>query len=152
MDTREAQGAGQHLLLYDGECGFCHAAVRFVLAHDQPGRFHFAALQSAAASARLAPFGGRPADLATFHVLEDYRGPAPRLRGRADAALFVARTLGWPWRAASVLRPLPRAWLDPLYDLVARHRHVILGGAEACIIPRPEERTRFLDAEEGARR
>lgn len=152
MGAARTQGPGRHLLLYDGECGFCHAAVRFVLARDRSGRFDFAALQSVAAASVLAPHGGRPADLTTFYVLEDYRGPAPRLWSRSDAALLVARELGWPWRAASALRMAPRPLRDPVYDLVARHRHRIRGAADACIVPRPEQRARFLDAGEGASR
>ena len=150
MDTARAQGRGRHLLLYDGECGFCHAAVRFVLAHDRRGAFDFAALQGAAAAAVLAPFGGRPRDLTTFYLLEDYRGAAPRLSSRSDAALAVAGALGGPWRAAAILRLVPRVIRDRLYDLVARHRHRILGPADACFVPRPEQRARFLDADEGA--
>ena len=122
----------RHLLLYDGECGLCQASVRFVTAHDRRARFHFAALQSDTAAARLAPLGGRPSGLDTLYVIEDAWGPGPRLRERSDAALFVAKELGWPWRAASVFRVLPRSWRDALYDLVARHRRSLFGGASAC--------------------
>src|SRR4029077_20098595 len=90
MGDRRTQARGPHLLLYDGECGLCHWIVRFVLARDRHGRFHFAALQSDAAARELAPLGGRPADLTTFYVIEDYRGPNPRLRSRGRAALVVA--------------------------------------------------------------
>jgi len=148
MDRWTPQAKPQHLLLYDGECGFCHASVQFVLAHDRRRRFEFAALQSAAAARALLPFGGRPADLTTFHVIQDHRGARPRLHGRAGAALFVARTLGPPWSLASVFRVLPRPWLDAAYGAVARHRRHILGAAESCILPGPEDRGRFLDAGE----
>jgi predicted DCC family thiol-disulfide oxidoreductase YuxK len=148
VNTQSTQGPRRHLLLYDGECGFCHAAVQFVLARDSHGAFDFAALQSTAAAAMLTPFGGRPRELTTFYVLEDYQGTVPRLHSRSDAALSVASGLGWPWRAVTLFRLLPRALRDPLYDLVARHRHVLLGPAEACIVPRPEHRARFLDVGE----
>ncbi len=148
MDARKPHGPGRHLLLYDGECGFCHAAVKFVLARDRRGAFDFAALQSAAAASVLAPFGGVPRDLTTLFLFEDYQGSSPRLRSRSDAALAIASGLGWPWRAAAIFRLLPRALRDPVYDLVARHRHRILGPADACIVPRPEQRAHFLDADE----
>jgi predicted DCC family thiol-disulfide oxidoreductase YuxK len=149
MDRQSRQAEPHHLLLYDGECGFCHAAVRFVLARDRRRTFQFAALQSAAADAALAPFGGRPADLSTFYVIESFRGGRASLHARSDAALFVAVALGWPWRMAGVFRVLPRAWRDALYNVVARHRHRILGPAEACLLPGPDDRDRFLDAGEG---
>ena len=132
-------------MLYDGECGFCSAAVQFVLARDRQAVFRFAALQSEVAAQVLAPFGGRPADLTTFYVLEDYQGGRPALHARAVAALVTAKALGWPWSMAAAFRVLPRRWLDAAYDVVARHRHRILGPADSCVLPRPEDRARFLD-------
>lgn len=147
MAPWNAQARSHHLLLYDGECGFCSGVVQFVLARDRRRLFHFAALQSAAARQALAPFGGVPADLTTFHVIEDYLGGRPALHSRASAALVVAKALNPPWSLAAVLRVLPRPWLDAAYAVVARHRHRILGRAEACIVPRPEDRDRFLDTQ-----
>jgi predicted DCC family thiol-disulfide oxidoreductase YuxK len=152
MDPGHLQAEPHHLLLYDGECGFCHAAVRFVLAHDRRRAFQFAALQSAAAAAALAPFGGRPADLTTFYVIEDFRGERPALHARSGAALFAAAALGWPWSMARVFRALPGPWRDAAYAVVARHRHRILGPAEACLLPGPGDRERFIDAGEGTPR
>ena len=137
--------AGRHLLLYDGECGFCHAVVRFVLEWDRRAVFEFAALQGVVADRALARFGARPADLTTFYVIERHRTDRPVLRSRSAAALLVARALGWPWSVTCVLEILPRAWRDAAYDRIARHRHLMLGRAEACFVPRPEHRARFLD-------
>jgi predicted DCC family thiol-disulfide oxidoreductase YuxK len=137
------QAPASFLLLYDGSCGFCHGLVRFVLARDPRAMFRFAALQGEAAARALAPFGGVPADLSTFYLVT----PGPVLLVRARASLVVADALGWPWRAAAVLRVLPLAWLDAAYDVVARHRHALFGRRDACYVPRPEERARFLDEE-----
>lgn len=145
MSVGKGQAGQHHLLLYDGECGFCNGAVRFVLARDRRGVFHFAALQSAAAVAELQRFGGRPADLATFYVIEGYRSRQPVLHSRAGAMLVVVGALGWPWVAISVLRMLPRRWLDVVYDAVARNRHRILGRSDACVIPQSQDRERFLE-------
>src|ERR1700689_3400113 len=42
-------------LFYDGHCGLCHRAVRFVLRHDRGGRaFRFAPLQGSTFRARVA--------------------------------------------------------------------------------------------------
>jgi len=100
-----------------------------------------------AARRALAAFGGVPADLTTFYVIEAYLGGRPALHSRSSAALAVAKALGPPWSLAAVLRLLPRPWLDAVYTLVARHRHRILGRAEACFVPRPEDRDRFLDTQ-----
>lgn len=146
MRDRNDPVGGPHVLLYDGECGFCHRVVRFVLARDRKGTFRFAALQSAVAARELTRFGGRPQDLTTFYVIEDYGTAGATVHGRARAVWVVADALGWPWRAASLLRVLPAAWTDAAYRLVARHRHGILGLAERCFVPPAEQRSRFLDA------
>jgi predicted DCC family thiol-disulfide oxidoreductase YuxK len=146
MSVRKEQANGSHLLLYDGECGFCHWMVRFVLTRDRRAAFHFAALRSEMAARALAPFGGRPADLTTSYVIENYRSNDPVLRIKGSAMLRVANVLGWPWSAAGVLHFLPSSWLDAAYDLLARHRHEILGRTEACIVPPPQDRERFLDS------
>ena len=143
MSREKTQAGDSYLLLYDGECGFCHEAVRFVLARDRRARFRFAALQGRAAAGALAPFGGVPRDLSTFYVLAP--GDPPRLLAKSHAALAVARALGGPWGAARVLGALPARWLDAAYDLVARHRHALLGRRDACFVPDPAQRERFLD-------
>jgi predicted DCC family thiol-disulfide oxidoreductase YuxK len=142
-------GEEPHLLLYDGTCGLCHGLVQFVLARDRRGAIHYAALEGAVAARVLAPFGGRPAELDTFYLLAGYRGAAPRLVTKAQAALALARALGGPWRAlAGATAVLPAAWLDGAYDFVARHRYRWFGRRAACVRPRPEQAARFLDVGE----
>jgi predicted DCC family thiol-disulfide oxidoreductase YuxK len=145
MHDGQAREDSLHLLLYDGECGFCHRTVRFVLAHDRRRVFRFAALQSAVTAAELARLGGGPVDSSTVHVIERFRSDRPVLQRRAGAALAVARALGWPWNLLTVFGILPRPWLDAAYAVVARHRHG-LGSPDACFLPRPQDRDRFLDA------
>ena len=64
---------------------------------------------------------------------------------RSSAALFVAGELGWPWKAAVLLRVLPAAVLDRVYDVVARNRYRVFGRYEQCLMPRPEFRSRFVE-------
>jgi predicted DCC family thiol-disulfide oxidoreductase YuxK len=139
---------GRHLLLYDGVCGLCNVLVQAVLARDRRVLFHFASLQSAAARATLNRFGSNPDELTTFYVVTNYRGaePSPLTKGRA--ALFVITALGWPWKAAGLLKVLPARVLDGVYDLIARHRYRIFGRYETCLVPRPEYRSRFIDSQQ----
>jgi len=150
MLSADAQGSrnevGRHLVLYDGSCGLCHGLVRNVLQHDRLGMFHFASLQSLAATDQLARFGGRPGDLNTAVVITNYGGEASEQLTKARAAIFVLTLLGWPWRGATLLRVLPIALLDRTYDLIARNRYRILGRRDRCLVPRPEYQRRFLDS------
>jgi predicted DCC family thiol-disulfide oxidoreductase YuxK len=77
--------------------------------------------------------------------VRDYRSPAARGLVKGRAALFVASALGWPWRSALVLGVLPSVVLDCGYDLVARHRYRVFGRFDRCLLPRPEQRKRFVD-------
>ena len=149
MSGSEPQGAagahGRHLVLYDGVCGLCNRLLQFVLERDHQRVFNFASLQSSAGRAAVENSGGNPDELTSFYVVENYGLPAARFVVKSRAALFVARALGWPWKAAGVFGVLPTAWLDRGYDLVARNRYRIFGRYDVCMAPRPEYRDRFLD-------
>lgn len=140
-----AGGEGAHLVLYDGVCGLCNRLLQFLLARDRRAVFAFAPLQSATGRSTVERYGGNPDELTSFFVLADYRTDRARLFGRGRAALFVAGELGWPWKMAIVLRVMPTAILDRLYDVVARNRYRLFGRFEQCQMPRPEFRRRFID-------
>jgi predicted DCC family thiol-disulfide oxidoreductase YuxK len=132
------------ILLYDGLCGFCDQAVQFVLARDPGGSMKFAPLQGEFAAGIIKQ---RP-DLQSVDslILVDTRdGAPPEVHVRSAAVLGVARYLGWPWKGALALQVLPRVVRDWGYDLFARNRHRWFGRYDACPLPSPEQRARFLD-------
>lgn len=140
----QSSAEGSHLLLYDGLCGLCSHLVQFVLARDHQGLFHFASLQSPTGIAAAGDSGGE--DSATFYVIANYRTAQAARFSKAGAALFVAHSLGWPWKSAGLFGVLPRAVLDRIYDLVARNRYRVFGRREHCLIPLPQHRNRFIDS------
>ena len=71
--------------------------------------------------------------------------PEERLLRKSDAALWILRALGGPWRAAAALRVLPAGVRDIGYDLVARTRYRLFGRYTTCPLPDPRHRARFLD-------
>ena len=134
-----------HLILYDGVCGLCDRLVRFVLERDRRCVFNFASLQSDTGRNLVERFGANPDEVSSFFVVADYRGDPGRMFSKSRAAMFVARELGWPWKAAAVMGVLPAAIRDRVYDLIARNRYRIFGRVEQCQFPRPEFRRRFID-------
>ena len=136
---------GAHLLLYDGVCGLCSHLLQFLLRHDHRAVFVFASLQSETGKAMVQRFGGDPNELTSFFVFTNYRASDARMFCRSGAVLFVAGELGWPWKAAVVIRVLPTAVLDRVYDFVGRHRYQVCGRLEHCLTPRPEFTRRFID-------
>jgi predicted DCC family thiol-disulfide oxidoreductase YuxK len=136
---------GAHLVLYDGVCGLCSRLVQFLLKHDQQAVFNFASLQSSIGQAVVEQVGGDVHQLTTFYVCANYRTPDARVLKKSDAALFVAGELEWPWRVVRLLRFFPKAFLDRVYDVVARSRYRVFGRYEQCQLPPPEFRSRFVD-------
>ena len=137
--------AGTHLVLYDGVCGLCNRVLQFLLRHDRRQVFSFASLQSAVGRSIVERSGGNPGELTSFYVVTDYRTAGSRVFTRSDAALFVAGALGWPWRAAQVIRFVPHALRDRAYDVAARSRYRVFGRSDRCLVPSPEFRRRFID-------
>ncbi len=118
--------------------------VRFLIARDPHARFRFAALQSEAARATCARVGYEllaTSTPSTIVVIENGRALE-----RSDAALAIARHLPFLWPVFGVFGVLPRGLRDALYRFVARNRYRWFGRIEACMVPTPELRTRFLDA------
>jgi len=131
------------VLLFDGECGFCDRAVRWLLARDPAGRLHFAPLQGETAAALRARHPQIPLDLDTA-VLVERIGSEERVHLRSRAVLRALELVEFPgWRLAW-LRLLPRGLADAAYRWFARGRYRWFGRLDTCRIPGPEERARFL--------
>jgi predicted DCC family thiol-disulfide oxidoreductase YuxK len=53
--------------------------------------------------------------------------------------------MGWPWRAAWLLWPIPAPVRDALYRLIALNRYALFGRSETCLMPPADFSKRFLD-------
>ena len=128
------------MIFYDGSCGLCHRAVRFVLAEDRSGVFRFAPLDSEAFRAAI-PEADR-ARLPDSIVVRTSEG---KLMVRSAALLYVCERLGGVWRLVSIFaRIVPTTLKDSLYDRIAGVRYRLFAKpVEVCpIIPR-DLRARF---------
>jgi len=137
---RRAPGAIE-TLFYDGSCGLCHRAVRFLLAEDPQG-----------AAFRFAPLGG---DAFHTQVPEAERERLPdslvlltgdrRVLTRSTAVRHLMQRLGGIWRVlATLLAVVPARLQDAIYDGIARIRHRLFARPkDACPILPPHLRARF---------
>lgn len=133
------------IVLYDGVCALCNGLVRFILARDPAGTFRFASLQGDVARATLARHNRNPDALGTLVVVLDPGGAGERLLDRSTAALFILRRLSGVWSAFAVAITLvPRPLRDVAYAVVARTRYRTFGKYDACPLPPPGVRDRFL--------
>ena len=129
------------MLFYDGHCGLCHGAVKFVVKRDRTGQaFRFAPLQGPTFEARVP--AERRAGLPDSIIVLTNEGA---LLARSDAVLHILRRLGGGWKGlAGVLGLVPRSLRDAAYNFIARIRYSIFGKRDdLCPIMPPDLCARF---------
>lgn len=142
MENDSLAGSGvSQVLLYDGVCGFCNGAVQFILRHESRHTLKFAPLQGEFA-ARVT--GRHPAldEIDSLVWLET--GADEQVYVRSRAVFRVLHYLGGFWNLLLVFRLVPIPILDFFYDWFARRRYHWFGRHDACPIPEPDIRHRFL--------
>jgi predicted DCC family thiol-disulfide oxidoreductase YuxK len=127
------------IVLFDGVCNLCNGSVQFILKRDPQARFRFASLQSEAGKSLMTEHGLDPDALSSVVVIED--GQAWK---ESSAALRIARHLPGAWKLLRVFTVIPRPLRDAVYRLIARNRYRWFGRTEACWLPTPELKGRFL--------
>ncbi|RCX20434.1 putative DCC family thiol-disulfide oxidoreductase YuxK [Fontibacillus phaseoli] len=130
----------QAVVLFDGVCHLCQGAVKFMIAQDPRGVFHFASLQSSAARRLLGGKIPEAGQLSTIVLVED-----GSYYTRSTAALRIARKLRFPWPILYILIWIPPIIRNAVYDWIAARRYRWFGRDEACMVPTPEIRKRFLE-------
>ena len=129
------------ILFYDGHCGLCHGAVRFVLHRDAQGPLRFAPLQGETFLEKIPENVRRT--LPDSLVLLTTQGSV--LTQSTSVAVLLGY-LGGGWGIGGrILGLIPRILRDGGYRLVAAIRHRVFKKPEGlCPIPPSEARPRFL--------
>lgn len=145
IDNPTGPSSGRPLVLFDGVCNLCSAAVQWLIARDPDARLRYASLQSGAARAALEKVGAPgPGSLPDSIVFIDDEG----VHVRSAAAIRIASKLGLPYSLLRGALLVPRPIRDALYRFVARNRYRWFGRREVCMRPSPDLASRFLDADE----
>lgn len=127
-------------VFYDGECGFCHATVRFVVRRDRRAVFRFAPLGGTTIREHLDEARRRSLPDSVVVLASD-----GRLLVRSAAALHLLHRLGGGWgRLARALDWVPTPVADAAYRLLARLRRGLARRPQSqCPMLPPDLRTRF---------
>jgi predicted DCC family thiol-disulfide oxidoreductase YuxK len=133
-----------HIVLYDGTCGFCHASVQWLLAHDPTALFAYAPLQGETAARLRERHPELPTDLDSVLLVEKVDTDHERVWWRSHAVFRICGYVGGIWAVPGLLRFLPRFFTDALYMAVAKVRHRLAGTRDACSLPSEDEARRFL--------
>ena len=141
---RPANGAC--ILLYDGECGLCQRAVRWMVRHDPREHLLYAPQQQPLAAEIVARHSHDPHGTSSAVLVLNYNTPQEKLLLRSNAILGSLGVFGGRWAIlAAVARLVPRVPRDIAYDWLARNRHRLIADGESCTLPTPAERARSLD-------
>lgn len=131
------------IILFDGVCNLCNRTVQFVLEREKEDIFRFAALQSNIGKKLLDDRGIDPSQIDSIVLIE----PGVAYYTKSTAALKIVGSLGGIWSAARLLEWIPERLRNRVYDHVAKNRYRWYGKKEACMVPTPELRAKFLDQE-----
>lgn len=127
------------ILLYDGECSFCNGAVQWIIARDPRQHVYFASQQGELGQALKAKY--KISDELDSLVLID--------EGKAyiysSAVIRVSKYLHSAWPMLQIFALIPPFVRNSLYRYVAKHRYRWFGQQQACLLPTPEIRARYLD-------
>jgi len=130
----------KYIILFDGVCNLCNSAINFVILRDPNNRFLFAPLQSASGEALVKKYHIDTSQVDSIILIKNNTAYS-----KSTAALKIAQSLSGLWPLFTlfiIIPPFIRNWV---YDFVARNRYQWYGKKEACMIPTPELKSKFLD-------
>ena len=130
----------ESILLFDGHCSLCNAAVDFVLKRDAKKKLLLASIQGPAGQRTLTKYQLPSSYLDTLVLVEEgqvYLG--------STAALRVARLLGGGWPLFYPLIIIPKGLRDRIYQWIGKHRYQWFGRRESCRMPTASEKSHFLN-------
>ncbi|NAS30626.1 DUF393 domain-containing protein [Flavobacteriaceae bacterium R38] len=130
------------LILFDGVCNLCNGAVQYIIKKDKKNVFLFAALQSNIGKQFIQE---RKIDTTKVDsiILVD---PNVAYHVKSTAALHIAYEFGGIWKALKIFEiVLPVGFRDVLYNFIAKNRYRWFGKKDACMIPTPDLKAKFLD-------
>lgn len=128
------------IILFDGVCNLCDSSIQFIIRHDKKDLFRFVALQSEIGMEIIKHIGVDTSKIDSILLYE----PDKAYYYKAEAALKIAKELGGIYTAISWFGILPKLLTNSVYDYIAKNRYKWYGKKDACMIPTPELKAKFL--------
>lgn len=127
------------IIFFDGVCNFCNNSIQFILKRDKKDLFRFSPIQSDTGINLLPPNTVNQTNPDSIILL--FEG---KVYDKSSAAIKIASMLGGVWKLMNVYWIAPKFLRDAVYNYIAKNRYKWFGKKEACMIPSPEERAKFL--------
>lgn len=129
------------IVLFDGVCNLCDASVQFIYKHDKEDIFRFVAIQSELGQKIIAHLGIDTSKTDSIILYE----PGVAYYFKAEAALRIAKELKSWHSILYIFIKVPDFIKNALYDYIAKNRYKWYGKKDACMLPTPELRAKFLE-------
>ncbi|MFH4968250.1 DCC1-like thiol-disulfide oxidoreductase family protein [Gaetbulibacter sp. M240] len=129
------------LILFDGFCNLCNRSIQYVIKYDKKDQFLFTALQSETGKYLIDKFNIDTTKTDSVILYNPKRG----IDTKSTAALKIAYQLGFLHRIWCVFFIIPPFIRNLIYDFIAKNRYKWFGKKDACMIPTPELKVKFLE-------
>ena len=129
------------IILFDGVCNLCNGFIQFVIKRDKNDIFRYASLQSELGQKLIYERGIDTKQIDSVVLIE----PGIAYYVKSDAALNIGKQLKGYQTISKILNLIPSGLRNIIYDLIARYRYNWFGKKDACMIPTPELKAKFLD-------
>ena len=142
--TRGTNSAPVYIILFDGVCNLCNGTVQFIIKRDTKKKFLFGSLQGKAGQEFLLKHQLPQNEFNSFILIERSEGEE-KIFTRSTAALRAAKHLGGFWKLFYGMIIIPPDIRNFVYNTIAKNRYKWFGKQEACWVPTPDLKSRFLD-------
>ena len=128
-----------NIVVFDGVCNFCNRIVQIIIRHDPSCQMHFAAQQSESGIKLLQEYSIQESASSVVFITKGL------VYYQSDAVIEIAKLLiGWP----SIFKYsiiVPRFLRNGIYKIIAANRYRLFGKQAVCMVPREEDKRRFLN-------
>ena len=131
---------GKKIVLFDGVCNLCNSSIQFVIKHDTEDVFRYAALQSEIGQQLTSERNIDTSNVDSIILID----PGVAYYTKSDAALEIGSLLKGYRTLSKFFKFFPLGFRNVIYDFVARNRYKWYGKQDACMIPTPELKAKFL--------
>ncbi len=129
------------IIVFDGVCNLCNSSITQVIERDKNNQYVFASIQGETGK-KLIKERDINTDLIDSIILID---PGVAYYTKSTAAIKVIKSFGGIYSLFGVFEYLPESIRDAVYDYIAKNRYKWYGKKNACMIPTPELKDKFLD-------
>lgn len=127
-----------NIIVFDGVCNFCYRVVQIIIQHDSRCHIQFTAQQSDAGIQLLQEYAIQESNSSVVFITKGM------VYYQSDAVIEIAKLLtGWP----SIFKYciiVPRFLRNGIYKLIAANRYRLFGKQATCMVPKEEDKRRFV--------